>query len=124
MDLRSLIVLLLIIFFGVSYSFALFYAAYGKFVDIMFLNTVRDITFITYVVSISSMALTCSSKLEKELIRVALCYVTIIFIVKILGYNFNMPEVQYQIIFINGITFVLCVMCLISALRHGYFKRN
>lgn len=110
--------------FGISYSCVLYTAATVKFLNVLHMNAWRDTTFILYVISITWMSLTSRRGIEKDLIRVAICYLTIIFILRIIGNFIPMPEIQYQLIFINGITFALCLMVIISAYRHGHFKND
>lgn len=118
MDIRSKVVIGLMVFLAISYSSALFIAANVLFLDMNKMNTWRDFTFSSYIVAISYMALTHLSDLEKELIKVAICYFAIIFIVKILGYNFNMPNIQYSIIFVNLVTMAFVLIVLRNAKKH------
>lgn len=122
MDLRCIRVLIVILIFGVSYSSALYISATVKFLDVLMMNAWRDSTFIIYTVLIAIMALKSKGKIEKDFIGVAIFYLALIFIFRIIGYFIAMPDIVHQLIFINGVTFILSFMVLISSLRHGFHK--
>lgn len=85
----------------------------------MKMNTWRDFTFASFFIGILYMALTKSSQVEKELIIVAGCYFATIFMSKLLGYNFDMPGIQYQLIFINLATMAFVLMVLRNGKKHN-----
>ena len=122
---RITIAIIVICSFAIIYTSLLLYSVYVPFIDIYFLDGIRDLTITLYLLCIFILSFTYKSNLEKEILMLGAVYFIAINLWRSLNHlQFFLLSTQWKLILINGFTIFYALVIYINAKKYDLITDN